>query len=163
MQILRFQNGAGILYIRSPILTSCCQNLANDCSALQQLYLAIKDGPEHIQMIWDTLSKLQLLRGNGQIFASYNWLEGYKSAWRPVSYGFLRPENKGFYSLHLHLQCTHRSQVSHSVIRVKPFRLKGQLESLYMHPINTTIHKCTMFIHATQKGLRIIGFIGLDF
>ena len=38
---------------------TCCQGLANDFSALQQLYLAIKDGPEDIKGTWDTVSKLQ--------------------------------------------------------------------------------------------------------
>ena len=58
----------------------CCLKLANDFSALPQLCLAIKDGPEHIRRFWDTLSKLQVRPGRVQILEPFDWFKGYKIA-----------------------------------------------------------------------------------
>ena len=80
VQILSFKSVSGIFQIPSPFETTCCQKLANDFSALPQLCLAIKDGPEHIRRFWDTLSKLQVSRGRVQIFEPFDWFKGYKIA-----------------------------------------------------------------------------------
>ena len=71
---------SGIFQIPSPIESTYCQKLANDFSALPQLYLAIKDGPGHMQRIWETCSKLQVRPGHVQTFEPCDWLEGYKIA-----------------------------------------------------------------------------------
>ena len=47
---------SGTFKISSSFETTCCQELANDFSALQQFYLAIEDGQEHLQGMWDTVT-----------------------------------------------------------------------------------------------------------
>ena len=44
-----------------PLIWMFCRRTANDFSALQLLCLAMKDGPEHIRRLSDTLSKVHLL------------------------------------------------------------------------------------------------------
>ena len=86
VQTLSFRSVSGIFQISFSFESTCCQKLAIDFSALPQLYLAIKDGPEHIRKIWDTLSKLQVCLGHVQVFEPFDWLKGYKIA---VSYLYL--------------------------------------------------------------------------
>ena len=95
VQIRSFQNMSGIFQIPSSFETTRCQKLPNDFPALPQLHLAIKDGPGHIQKIWDTLSKLQVCPGHAQIFEPFDWLKGYKIAFS-VPHGFVSPEKNGF-------------------------------------------------------------------
>ena len=80
VQILSIKSVSGILQIPFPFEITCCQKFANDFSALPLLYSSVKDGPGHIQRIWDILSKPHVCPGHVQIFEPFDWLKGYKIA-----------------------------------------------------------------------------------
>ena len=75
-----FQTMSGIFQILSTFQTICCQKLADDSSALPQLCLAMKDGPEHIRRFRGIISKPHVRPGRVQIFEPFHWFKGYKVA-----------------------------------------------------------------------------------
>ena len=78
--------------IPSPFETKCCQKLANYFAALRQLYLTIKNGPEHKQRIWDTLRSSKSVLAMSKFSSHFICLKGTNSFFVPVPPGIVSPE-----------------------------------------------------------------------